>query len=128
MPHNMDMSNTFKRRKNVKKKTIGIILAISIVFAMLYFVVFGILKCEIDVEHSPNGDYQVVSYWIDKGGLGYSGAFYVKEKGLFSKWHKLGTVPFSGEWISNTQFAVHHSYVVDDDYYKEYNVNDYFDK
>ncbi|MEE1096868.1 MAG: hypothetical protein U0K83_00915, partial [Bacteroidales bacterium] len=51
------------------------------------------------------GDYQIVSLWIDKGGFGYGGACYIKEKGLFSKWHKICKVPCSCEWISETQFT-----------------------
>ena len=112
----------------MNKKIFAVLIAIILIFIMVAFIFFGVLRGEIKVEPSPNGDYEVVSWLIDKGGFGYGGAFYIKEKGLFSKWYKLGTQPFSGEWISETLFAVHHAYVVDEDWYKEYNVNDYFSK
>ncbi len=112
-------------KKKIFISFIAIILLLIMMFSFMFFVV---LRGEIEVAPSPNGDYQVVSWWIDKGGFGYSGAFYMKEKGLSSKWHKLGTVPFAGKWISETLFAVHHAYVVDEDNYKEYNANDYFSK
>ena len=112
----------------MKKKLFVVFITIILFFTMVSFIFFGVLNGEIKVYPSPNGDYEVVSWLIDKGAWGYGGAFYIKEKGLFSKCHKLGTQPFSGEWISETLFAVHHSYVVDDDYYREYNVNDYFSK
>ena len=79
------------------------------------------------MDASPNGDYQIVSWWIDVG-AGYGGAFYIKEKGLFSKWHKLGTVPFSSEWLSETEFSIQYAYSIDEDVYKEYNVNEFFDR
>ena len=112
----------------LKKKVFGIVLAIVLIFAMLSFVVFGILRCEIFIDESPNGDYQIVSWWIDKGGFGYGGSFYVKEKGLFSKWHKIGTVPFSSEWLSETDFSIYYPYPIDEDNYKEYNVIEFFNK
>ena len=110
----------------MKKRILGIILAIVLIFALLAFLIFGILRCEIIVDESPNGDYQIVSCWIDKGAFGYGGAFYIKEKGLFSKWHKLGEVPFSSKWISETEFSIRYSYTIDEDDYKEYNVNEFF--
>ena len=70
-------------------------LIILMILACLIFVFFCVLKCEINVIESPNKDYQIVSWLTDKGGFGYGGAFYIKEKGLFSKWYKLGTGPFS---------------------------------
>ena len=117
-----------KGKITLKKKVFGIVLAIVLIFAMLSFVIFGILRCEVFIDESPNGDYQIVSWWIGKGVCGYRGSFYVKEKGLFSKWYKLGTEVFAGKWISETLFAVHHAYVVDEDNYKEYNVNEFFNK
>jgi len=116
-----------KEVRLLKKKIWGIIATI-LVFAFVLFVVFDVLKCEISVIESPDGDYEIVSWLIDKGGFGYSGAFYIKEKGLFSKWYKLGTGTFSGKWLSETEFSIYHSYMVDNDYYKEYNVNDFLGK
>ena len=112
----------------MKKKIFCVILAIALIFAMLYFMFFEVLRGEIFVEPSPNGDYQIVSWWIDKGGFGYGGAFYIKEKGLFSKWHKLGTVPYASKWLSETEFSIYCTYPIDEDNYKEYNVNDFFTK
>ncbi len=112
----------------MKKKVFGIILAIVLIFAMLAFVIFGILRCEIFIDESPNGDYQIVSLWIDKGGFGYGGAFYIKEKGLFSKWHKIAKVPGSCEWISETQFTIYRPSTFDANNEKEYNVKEFFDK
>lgn len=114
--------------KMKKKILLGSIATILIFIMMIAFMFFVVLRGEIEVAPSPNGDYEVVSWLIDKGGAGYSGAFYMKEKGLFSKWYKLGTEVFAGKWISETLFAVHHAYVVDEDNYKEYNANDYFSK
>ena len=108
------------------KKKAFIILAIALVFIMLSFVLFGSLFCDVFVQESPNGDYQIVSLWIDEGGFGYGGACYIKEKGLFSKWHKICKVPCGIEWISETQFTVYrvdHSGIGSDE---EYNVNDFF--
>ena len=110
----------------MQKKIVGIAIAIVLIFSMLSFVVFGILNCEILVDESPTGEYQIVSWWTDWGASGYNGAFYLKEKGLFSKWHKLGTVPFSSKWLSETEFSIHYAYTVDEDNYKEYNVNAFF--
>lgn len=112
----------------LKKKAVVIALAIALVFAMLSFVIFGILRCEIFVDDSPNGDYQIVGLWIDKGAFGYGGAFYIKEKGLFSKWHKIAKVPSSCEWISETQFTIYRPFPFDENNDKEYNANDFFDK
>jgi len=112
----------------LKKKILWIVLAITLIFVILAFILFGILFCDSFVQESPNGDYQIVSLWIDKGGFGYGGACYIKEKGLFSKWHKICKVPCSCEWISETQFTVYrvnYSGIGSD---KEYNVNDFFDK
>lgn len=112
----------------MKKKILGVVLVITLVFAMLSFGIFDLLSFEIILNESPNGDYQIVSWWIDKGAFGYGGAFYIKEKGLFSKWYKLGTVPFSSKWLSETEFSIYYSYPVDEDNYKEYNVNEFFNK
>ena len=117
-----------KGKITLKKKVFGIVLAIVLIFAMLSFVIFGILRCEVFIDESPNGDYQIVSWWIGKGVCGYRGSFYVKEKGLFSKWHKIGTVPFSSEWLSETDFSIYYPYPVDEDNYEEYNVNEFFNK
>ncbi len=109
------------------KKIAFITLTVTLVLALLF--VFGVLKCEICVLNSPGRDYQIVSWLLDEGGFGYRGAYYIKEKGLFSKCHKIGTGPFSAEWLSNTEFFIYHSYPVDSigSYYKEYSVNDFFD-
>ncbi len=46
---------------------------------------------------------------IDEGGAGYDGAYFVKEKGLFSKWHKITTGTCMCEWLSETEFEVLHT-------------------
>ena len=112
----------------MEKKILRIVLAITLIFSILLVVLFCVLCFDIFVQESPNGDYQIVSLWIDKGGFGYGGACYIKGKGLFSKWHKICKVPCSCEWISETQFTVYrvnYSGIGSD---KEYNVNDFFDK
>ena len=115
----------------MKKKILGIsVFALVLVLSMAVLIVYN--AC--DVVESPNGDYQIVSWKIDKGGFGYSGAYYIKEKGIFGKWHKLGTGPFSAEWMSETEFSVNYANPVDgnvnnyseDNYYREYSVNDFF--
>ena len=122
------MSNFVERSGVMKKKKFGIALAIVLIFAVLLFVIFGVLRCQIFVNPSPNGDYQIVSWWIDKGGFGYGGAFYIKEKGLFSKWHKIGRVPVASKWLSETEFLVNCGYYIDEDNSKVFNVNEFFDK
>ena len=109
-------------------KAFCVLTQVLLILIMLSLVLFGISRCEVFVDESPNGSYQIVSLWIDEGAFGYGGAFYLKEKGLFSKWHRLGQVPFSSEWLSETEFSIQYSYTVDEDYCKEYNVNDFFDK
>lgn len=116
----------------MKKKAI-IFLLIFIVFLSA---IIGVGWSIFDIDESPNGDYKIVSWLIDKGGFGYSGAYYIKEKGLFSKWYKIGTGPFSGEWLSETEFSIYHSNPIDgnihnyskDNYYKEYSVDEFFAK
>ena len=78
----------------------------------------------MDVKESPTGEYQIVSWLVDQGGFGYSGAFYIKEKGLFSQWNKLGTGPSSVTWLSDTEFSIY------DSGYKEkvYNTENFFGK
>ncbi len=112
----------------MKKNKVWIALAIVSVCALLLFAVFGILSCEVFIDESPNGEYQIVSWWIDKGAFGYSGAFYIKEKGLLSKWHKIGTVPFSSEWLSETEFSIYDPYPVGGDNRKEYHVNQFLNQ
>lgn len=115
----------------LSKKNLYTAVAISLVFVMLLFVLFGMLCFnifDIFVYESPNGDYQIVSLWIDKGGFGYGGNCYIKEKGLLSKWHKICKVPCGCKWISETQFIIdraNYSGIVS---YKEYSVNDFFGK
>ena len=111
-----------------KKALLGIALAIALVFAMLYSVIFGVLRCQIFVNKSPNGDYQIVSLWIDKGSFGYGGAHYIKEKGLFSKWHKIEKVPSSCDWISETQFTIYRPFPNDENNDKKYDAKVFFDK
>ena len=109
----------------MKRKVLWGVVAIVL---FLSIALFGILRGQIFIDESPNGDYQLVSLWIDKGGFGYGGACYIKEKGLFSKWHKICKVPCGCEWISETQFTVYrvnYSGIGSD---KEYNVNNFFDK
>ena len=109
----------------MEEKGFCITLAIILAFLLLVAVVFGVSHCDVFVNESPNGDYQIVSFWIDKGGFGYGGAHYIKENGLFSKWHKIEKVPSSCEWVSDTQFTIYRPFPDND---KEYNVNDFFDK
>ena len=109
----------------MKKKKFIIILATTLVLAMLYFVIFDVLRCQIFVEESPNGGYQIVSLWIDKGAFGYGGAHYIKKKGFFSKWHMIEKVPSACEWISETQFTIDRPYPNED---KKCDVKDFFDK
>ena len=112
----------------MKKKILWIVLAITLIFVILAFILFGILFCDIFVQESPNGDYQIVSLWVDKGGFGYGGAHYIKEKGFFSKWHKIAKVPSSCEWISETQFTIYRPFPFDENNDKKYNANDFFDE
>lgn len=119
-------------------KKINIVVCIAILLAIVIFssFVISVLKPEVNVIESPTGDYRIVSWLIDIGAAGYRGAYYIKEKGVFSKWYKLGTGPFSGKWLSETEFSIDHSKPIDgnwrnwarDNYYKEYNVNEFFGK
>ena len=120
--------NNLFRGDVMKKKNLIVLGLIILIVAVLLFIVFGVLKCQFKSIESPNGDYEIIGWLVDKGGFGYSGAFYIKEKEVFSKWHKLGTGPFSAEWLSETEFSIQYSYVVDDDNYKVYNVNDFFNQ
>ena len=109
----------------MKRKVLWGVLAIVLILLMLLFAFFGILRGQIFIDESPDGDYQIVSWWIDKGGFGYGGAFYLKEKSPFSKWHKIGEVPCASEWLSETEFIVYYPYPADDVYY---NVKEFFDE
>ena len=40
----------------MKKKILGVVLVITLVFAMLSFGIFDLLSFEIIVNESPNGD------------------------------------------------------------------------
>ena len=94
----------------MKRKVLWVVLAIILILSVPLFAFFGILRGQIFIDESPNGDYQIVSWWIDKGAFGYGGAFYLKEKGLLSKWYKIGKVPCSSEWVSETEFLLHYPY------------------
>lgn len=121
--------------KELNKKFI-IVLSVFFVVIIYLFLFAGSKFIFVDVEESPGGEYQIVSWLIDKGGFGYSGAYYIKEKEPFSKWYELGTGPSSYGWLSDEVFYVHHSNPIDgniknytkDNYYQEYNINDFFDE
>ena len=113
----------------------------KIVIAVLILVIslsaaIGIARKFIDicVTESPNGDYRIVSVWVDKGAFGYSGAMYIKEKGLFSKLCKIGALPASYEWKSDKIISVEYPSPIDgninnydkDNYRREYNADDFF--
>ncbi len=110
------------------------IIALLLIFIVFSSVLLGVWIRLLEFNDSPGGEYQIVSWIIDVGGWGYRGAYYVKEKGLFSKWHKLGTGPFIGEWLSETEFFIRHSNPIDgdyknsakDNYYREYHVDEFF--
>lgn len=104
-----------------KKFIISIILLIFIIFTVFFI---NSITWKLT---SPTGDYEIVGWLIDQGGFGYSGAFYIKEKGLFSKWHKLGEGPSDCTWLSDNKFSVRFSYFVDEDYYKEFSVDEFFE-
>ena len=55
-----------------KKILLGFIATILVFIMMFSFLFFVVLRGEIKVDPSPNGDYEVVSWLIDKGGGGYS--------------------------------------------------------
>lgn len=118
----------------MKKRFIIISVVVAIIISLFIGLAYGIYYAIFDIKESPNGDYQIVSWWIDQGAAGYAGAYYIKEKGIFSKWHKLGDVPFGGEWISEKEFLIQYSSPIDgdwknysyDNYHKKYNVDDFF--
>lgn len=132
----LQICSDFAGMIRMKKKWLMIFLLALVTAAVLLGVAFHAGILIIEVEESPNGEYQIVSWLIDKGAWGYSGAYYIKENGLFSKWYKLGTGPFAGEWLSETEFSVYHASPIDgdwtnssrDNHYKEYNVNEFFAK
>ena len=126
-----------KRPKNGKRTAKSKIFTLFIIVLLLLVLLSAFfIKNNVTVIESPDGNYQIVGWLIDKGGFGYSGAYYIKEKGFFSKWYKLGTGPFSGEWLSETEFSVYHSNPIDgniynftkENYYKIYSVYDFFKK
>ena len=108
----------------------SVVLAIVLTFSILMLAVFCFADNIFNVIESPDGKYEIVSWLIDQGGFGYKGAYYIKEKGLLKRWHRIGMGPFSGEWLSETDFSIYHSYPVDEkgSYYREYNVNEILGK
>lgn len=55
---------------------------------------------------SPDGQYRVWGYVLDKGGWGFGGRYYLKENRPFAPWHRLGDGPCSCEWLSNDTFRI----------------------
>lgn len=112
-----------------------IITIVALLIAMSAIIV-SLLEPEIKTLESPTGDYQIVSWMIDKGGFGYGGSFYLKEKGWFTKWHRLGSCPFSAKWLSDEEFSIDFSYPLDGNYSnfskgnytREYHVDEFFSK
>lgn len=115
----------------MKKRTVIIIVCLVAVI-LLIGAIFA-ARTTVSVYESPTGEYAVIGFAVDEGGFGYGGSFYLKGKGMFSKWHKIGEGAFYCEWKSDEDFIIQFSYPPDgdilhatpDEYIKEYSVYDF---
>lgn len=104
----------------MKEKRIVIIL---VLVALCMMLLFAVSRCEVTVVNSPDGEHQVVGIIVDKGGWGYGGNYYVKEKGLFSSWSKLCPVPAAIEWISDNEIEIDQASPIDGDWKNNHKTN-----
>lgn len=111
----------------MRKNIILIICSIICLVILLGILSVVIFKPSVDVYESPDGDYEIISICIDKGGWGYGGAFYLREKGLFSPWHKIADQPAMVEWISDDVFSVTEGSASGLTQPVEYHVSDFID-
>ena len=88
---------------------VKIIVVLSIVFAIIAAIIFGLYWniTKVNIIPSPTGEYSIKMYWTDVGAWGWRGKVYLIKHDFIDRRYWIGIhVPASIKWVSDYEFEI----------------------